>query len=645
MEKKDAKVEVQSNKEEKDSIFKYLGPFAVVIIFVFGIIAAVADGEDDGNSSSEEVTDGLPDSVSFTQEMIVTSTPLASAAGQQILEMGGTAADAFVAAQVVLSLVEPQSCGIGGGMFLVYYDAETGETTTIDAREKAPAASTEDRFGELSFIEAWQSGLSVGVPGVLKAMEYMQDRWGVLNWTSGELFDYAIDLARNGYSFTGRSSDQIASLLSSNAGCDEENRVFLRDVNAFEMYVSFEEDEEGNIINCSAKPEGAFMQNEEYALTLEALRDGGSDAFYFGQIAEDIAAAVQNDPRISGDMTVDDLANYNIVEREPVCFDYRGYEVCGMGPPSSGALAVGQILGILENFEPNTEGNDDFPYPLNIDDIHNYNEAMRLAFADRGMYVGDSDFVDVPIAGMLDKDYLSERSELITDVDMGVADAGVPPGAEELSFTQTNKAKNSGTAHVSIVDRYGNALSVTTTIESSFGNGVMVDGFMLNNELTDFNFDPTGSDGNPAANRVQANKRPRSSMSPSIVFEEVDGEKVVKYVTGSPGGSRIIGYTCQSIVSMIDYELDPQEAVNVPHYMNRNSATGSSMEPTIEGVTLDYNVTLMEELLNAKGHNLVVTGMTSGLSIIEIVQEADGSTTLIGGADQRRDGTVAGSDL
>ncbi len=620
----------------------------------------------------------LPEAVTTKKEMVVTANPLATAAGEKILRKGGTAADAMVAVQSVLGLVEPQSSGLGGGAFVVYYDARTGETTTIDAREKAPELAKEDRFAEFpsgfaGFVAAWQSGLSVGVPGTPRMMEYVHDKYGRLPWR--KLFRPAIKLAQKGYPLTGRTSDQVQSSLDRNTppfSCD--NRLFFRDPTAFAYFAN---------PDCTAKPEGTLMFNQPYADTLKTLRRKGSDGFYKGSIAQSIAAAVQGDLAIAGDMTVEDLENYNVVERDPVCLDYRGHNVCGMGPPSSGALAVGQILGILENFT--IEGD-----PLAVENVHLFTQAGRLAFADRGQYVADSDFVDVPVEGMLDKDYLKSRAALIDpDMDMGKADPGVPPGVGELAAADVT-AKNSGTSHVSIVDRWGNALSMTTTIESSFGNGVMVHGFMLNNELTDFSFKAIDADGLPVANRVESEKRPRSSMSPTIVFDE-DGR--VEIVTGSPGGSRIIGYTAQSIVNMIDFGLDPQEAINVPHYMNRNGRT--DVEIPIPDVTLDYDAEALAQSLKELGHSdpnvpiekrsVGVIAQTSGLSIIQVVRKSRGHghhdenddeevdesteqvlvekgaeddyrqhkhhrrhwrkhhrTILVGGADKRRDGTIGG---
>ena len=558
------------------------------------------------------------------REMIVTANPLASAAGAKILKNGGTAADAMVAAQAVLGLVEPQSSGLGGGAFVVYYDAATGETTTFDAREKAPAAATEDRFlddegNSIGFRNAWQSGLSVGVPGTPRVMELVHERFGRKPWP--RVLQPAISLAQSGFELTERTSSQVAGLLEENDSC--EDRLFFRDPTAFAYFAN---------PDCTAKPAGTLMRNKAYANTLKAIRNGGADAFYHGAIAEAIADAVNSD-RLTEDneMTVEDLAAYEVVERAPVCIEYRDHDVCGMGPPSSGALAVGQILGILENFDL---GDD----PLGVEAVHLFTQAGRLAFADRGLYVGDTDFVTVPVEGMLDKEYLAERAGLIGFDDMGTAEPGTPPGDFDPSAPDAT-AKTSGTSHISIVDRYGNALSMTTTIESSFGNGVMVHGFLLNNELTDFSFrfETVNNEGEtvPIANRVQPEKRPRSSMSPTIVFD-ADGE--VELVTGSPGGSRIIGYTAQSVVNHIDFQLDPQESINTPHYQHRNGGTGTELETVIPGVTLDYDRSALRAALDARAHTTSdANTLTSGLSIIHV----DGDR-LIGGADKRRDGTVDG---
>ncbi|MFD2795680.1 gamma-glutamyltransferase [Promicromonospora vindobonensis] len=558
----------------------------------------------------------VPEAVTTAQEMVVTANPLATRAGEQVLRNGGTAADAAVAAQTVLGLVEPQSSGLGGGAFVVWHDGASGEITTYDGREKAPLAATEDRFAGLSFTDAWQSGLSAGVPGTPALMEEIHTRHGALPWQ--RLFAPGLRLALGGYEMTDRTAALVDSYLANNDSCSD--RLFFRDPVAFEYYTN------GSETDCAAKPGGTRMRNPDYADTLKTLRDEGAEGFYTGQLAEAVVEAVQGDPHLPGDMTLEDLADYEVAERSPVCSDYRGHEVCGMGPPSSGALAVGQMLGILEHFDL---GDD----PLDPDAVHLFAQAGRLAFADRNLYVGDADFVTVPAEGMLDPDYLAERAGLITDEDMGTAEPGIPPGEFDPTAPQT-ESNESGTSHVSVVDRYGNALSMTTTVESGFGNGVMVDGggFLLNNELTDFSFAAADAEGTPIANRVQPGKRPRSSMSPTIVR---DAEGSLELVTGSPGGSRIIGYTAQSIVNVIDFGLDPQQAINVPHVQNNNGST--ALEPPIPGVTLDYDVAALRAALEARGHPVTVTEQASGLSVIQVTSEG-----LVGGADYRRDGSIGG---
>ncbi len=557
-----------------------------------------------------------PTAVTNQREMVVTANPLATAAGAKVLQQGGTAADAMVAVQAVLGLVEPQSSGLGGGAFLVWYDGATGEITTYDAREKAPLAATEDRFAGLGFFTAWQSGLSVGVPGTPMLMEAVHEAHGNRPWPT--LFNPAVRLAEGGYEVTDRTADQVNTLLGFNASCTE--RLFFRDPTAFEYFTN------GSETDCAAVPAGTRVRNPDYADTLKTLRSDGAAGFYSGPLAQAIVDAVQTDPAIPGDMTLADLAAYDVVEREPVCVDYRGHQVCGMGPPSSGALAVGQILGILENFDLGAD-------PLGEEFVHLFAQAGRLAFADRNLYVGDTDFVTVPVEGMLDEEYLASRAALITDMDMGTAQPGSPPGEFDPTSPQESDTEG-GTSHVSIVDRYGNALSLTTTIESSFGNGVMVagGGFLLNNELTDFSFRPTDAEGTPIANRVQPGKRPRSSMSPTIVL---DGDGNLELVTGSPGGSRIIGYTAQSIVNVLDFGLDAQEAVNVPHHQNRNGST--NLETPIPGVTNDYDVEALAAALEARDHPVSIGAMTSGLSVIHVTDDG-----LVGGADLRRDGSVGG---
>jgi gamma-glutamyltranspeptidase/glutathione hydrolase len=556
-------------------------------------------------------------------EMVVSAHFLATEAGEKILADGGTAVDAMIAIQTVLGLVEPQASGIGGGTFIVYYDAEINELTTFDARETAPMLATEDRFVDpatnstIAWPDAWQSALGVGSPGVPRALETMHQKYGKLPWA--DLFEPAKDHATNGFEFSQRTEDQVNQLLADNESC--ENRTFFRDPVAFDYFVN---------ADCTAKPAGTFVKNLDYASTMDLLAQGGADAFYTGVVAEDIVAKVAADRNPTGDATLslEDLAGYEVIEREPICKMYRGiHNVCGMGPPSSGALAIGQIVGILNNF--NLTG----PGPADVDTVHLLTQAMRLAFADRGKYVGDTDFITVPLEGMLDDDYLASRASLIDMMmDMGEATAGVPPGTFDPSAIQTTDFEG-GTSHISIVDQFGNALSMTTSVEWYFGSGLMVRGFLLNNQLTDFSFAATDSAGTPIANRVQPKKRPRSSMSPTIVLNE-DGKP--SYLTGSPGGSRIIGYTAQSLLSLLDFGYDPQKTANTPYYQNRNSDT--EIEVPQDGITSDYDFEALTTALEARGHEVVQRGEGgSGLGIIEVT--ADG---FLGGADPRRAGTAAG---
>ncbi|MBW2510756.1 MAG: gamma-glutamyltransferase [Deltaproteobacteria bacterium] len=577
------------------------------------------------NLPSARANSALPAAVTSERAMVVTAHPLATEAGTKIVQFGGTAIDAMIAVQAVLGLVEPQSSGIGGGAFIVYYNAATGQLTTIDAREQAPAAAGKNRFfGEdgtpLDFVNAWQSGLAVGVPGIPKLMEYMHQRFGKLPWQ--RLFVPAIILAQSGFPLTERTSSQVASLLSRNPSCADKDRVFFRDPDAFD-YFAVKQD-------CTAKPAGTLMRNQAYAETLGDLARFGASGFYQGPVAEEIAAAVQGDANLPGDMTVDDLLNYRVVEREPVCIDYRTYQVCGMGPPSSGGLAVGQMLGMMQK-RPELIGAG----PLDVKTVHLFTQVGRLAFADRNRYLADSDFITVPVKGLLDEAYFAERAVRITATDMGTALPGDPPSRFDSSAPDRT-VKESGTSHISIIDRYGNALAMTTSIEGAFGNGVMVRGFLLNNQLTDFSFAYEDADGLPIANRVEPNKRPRSSMSPTIVL---DAAGKVVLVTGSPGGSRIIGYTAQSIMNILDFGLDPQQAINLPHYMNRNGRT--ELEQPIPGTTLDYDVDALAKALADKGHDVGIVEQASGLSIIHVIK-LNGKRRYLGGADARRDGSVGG---
>lgn len=542
--------------------------------------------------------------------LVVTAHPVATHAALAELRRGGNAIDAFVASQLVLGLVEPQSTGLGGGGFLVYYDARRKQLETYDAREKAPARATPELFlradgTELGFSEAVLSGRSVGVPGVPMLLEVAHRAHGKRRWAS--LFESALELAEGGFVISPRLNAQI----SANAG------NLARDPAAAAYFL----DAKG-----AAKPAGTLLQNPGYADTLRSLRRDGAKGFYFGKIAADIARAVHRDPAAPGTLSELDLASYQVVVRAPVCGSYRGFEVCGMGPPSSGGIGVGQILGMLEPFDMAAAG------PGTLRSVQLFTQASRLAFADRARYLGDPDFVDVPVAGLLDPGYLASRSALIAeDRDMGTASPGVPAGSNNPGAADGSPPRFGGTSHSTIRDACGNVVSTTTTVESPFGNNRMVDGFVLNNELTDFAFTPIVN-GSPVANRVEPNKRPRSSMSPTIVF---DREGQVVYTAGSPGGATIIGVTAQTLIGMIDWKLAPQQAAAFPHFLNNNGNT--VLETTLPSVNGPLDLATLAPALTAMGHTVVSNAVTSGTAIIQVTPDG-----LIGGADPRREGTVGG---
>jgi gamma-glutamyltranspeptidase/glutathione hydrolase len=530
------------------------------------------------------------------RQMVVAAHPRAAEAGIEVLRDGGNAVDAMVAIQAVLGLVEPQSSGLGGGAFLVYYDAESGELTTFDGRETAPAAATPAYFlgmdGEpLPFWEAVIGGRSVGVPGTPALLDAVHARYGALAWA--ELLQPAIDLAEDGFEVTPRLAASVAG---------------ARGLERFRTTREYFRPDGAPIAV------GATLANPAYARTLRAMQEARSTPFYEGDIAEAIVAATTAE---GGILTLEDLRAYEVIERDPVCAGYRGLDVCGMGPPSSGALTVGQILGMLEHVDMAALG-------YTADAAHLLAEASRLAFADRAVYMADADFVDVPIAGLLDPVYLTYRTQLI-DRDAAASDveAGFPPRRGLPAFAPQDQPEPPGTSHFVVVDDRGNALSMTTTIESGFGSRLMTNGFLLNNELTDFSFRPE-VDGRPVANRVEGGKRPRSSMSPTLVMR--DGEPYV--LTGSPGGSRIIGYTVMSLVGMLDWRLEPQQAVELGHVVNRGGATDVEEGTAAAGFAAE---------LRDRGHEVNVRALTSGLHAVRI----DGDR-LLGGADPRREGVVRG---
>lgn len=532
--------------------------------------------------------------------MVAAANPLAVQAGVEVLAKGGTAADAMVAVQTVLGLVEPQSSGLGGGAFLVWYDAATASLTTLDGRETAPLAATpqlfQDENGEpMGFFDAVVGGRSVGTPGTPALLEGMHARWGTQPWAG--LFDDAIALAEGGFEV----SPRLAGLVE-------------RDAERLARYaVTAEYFLPGGV----PIPIGTTLKNPEYADVLRALAADGSDAFYTGRIAQSIEDTVQRLNDNPGVLSQRDLAIYQIKERAPVCATYRAHDICGMGPPSSGALTIGQILGMLDSYDLGALGAE------NPESWRLIGDASRLAFADRGRFMADSDYVPMPTKGLVDPAYLAERAKLLAgEAALEAVAPGNPAYDHAMNWADDESIELPSTSHISIVDSYGNVASMTTTIENAFGSRLMVNGFLLNNELTDFSF-RTHNDGVPIANALAPGKRPRSSMSPTIVLK--DGAPVL--AIGSPGGSRIIGYTAKAIIAYIDWGMNIQEAISLPHAVNRFGTYD------VEDGT---SATDLAPALEAMGFEVNVRGLNSGLHAIAI---GDG---LQGGADPRREGIALG---
>ncbi|MEN3293750.1 MAG: gamma-glutamyltranspeptidase / glutathione hydrolase, partial [Burkholderiales bacterium] len=542
--------------------------------------------------------------------MVAAANPLATDAGNQVLKAGGSAIDAAIATQMVLTLVEPQSSGIGGGAFLMYYDGK--EVKAFDGRETAPASATEKLFQTpdgkvMNFYDGVVGGRSVGAPGVLRMLEMAHKQYGKLPWES--LFAPAIQLAENGFAV----SPRLSALLRT-------EQHLKKDPEAAAYFY----DKDGN-----PRPVGYVLKNPELAKVLRDIAKGGADAFYKGPIARDIEAKVRNHPTNPGGLTAADIAGYQAKLREPVCTDYKAWTVCGMPPPSSGGIALAQMLGMLEVKDIRPFAPKDGV--VGAEAIHLYSEAGRLAYADRGRYVADTDFVPLPgnsVQPLLDKKYLAERASLINDKSMGVAKAGTPPGTRFALGTDASPEFPS-TSHISVVDAGGHALSMTTTIEDQFGSRQMVRGFLLNNQLTDFSFQSADADG-PIANRVQPGKRPRSSMAPTLVFDKETKKLVLS--TGSPGGSAIINYVGKVLVGTMDWGLTVQQAISLPNFGSRNGPTEVE-----QGRVSDTVV----EQLKARGHNVRVMEQTSGLQGI-MRANIHGEDMWLGGADPRREGIVAG---
>jgi gamma-glutamyltranspeptidase/glutathione hydrolase len=533
--------------------------------------------------------------------MIAAANPLAADAGRQILAAGGSAIDAMIATQLVLGLVEPQSSGLGGGAFLLHWDEKTKVVTSLDGRETAPTAATPTLFlrpdrKPMEFYEAVIGGRSVGVPGVPRLMGDAHKRWGKLPWA--RLFEPAIKLADDGFVM----SPRLAGLLTQekNLALDPTAKAYFYNADG------------------TPKAAGTVLKNPAYAETLRQLAAGGADAFCAGAIADAVIAKVTGHPSNPGGMTSADLAAYSVIERDAVCGPYRLWRVCGMGPPSSGGIAILQILGMLA-------GRDMAVLGSGPEAVHLFSEAGRLAFADRAAYVADPGFAPVPMEGLIDPAYITTRASLIdTAKSMGKAGAGEPPRKQGLRLAPSDGIEH-GTSHIAIIDADGNAVSMTSSIEDAFGARQMTSaGFLLNNQLTDFSFS-LESDGKPVANRVEPGKRPRSSMAPTFVFDAT-GRLVL--IAGSPGGSSIINYVARTLIATLDWKMDPQQAVDAANFGSRNGPT--ELEAGTEAEA-------WKAALEAMGHTVKLTAMTSGIQAIRITPAG-----IEGGADGRREGVAIG---
>jgi len=537
--------------------------------------------------------------VSAKHYMIAAAHPMATEAGKAILAKGGSAVDAAITTQLMLGLVEPQSSGIGGGAFMLHWQAQLQQLTTFDGREMAPASATPLLFTEqgqtMNWRDAYVGGKSVGVPGVVAMLFAAHQQYGKLSWA--ELFTDTINAAERGFAVSSRTASQLAKGWNKGISTfDDAKRYFYP---------------QGKAVT-----EGTKLKNPAYAATLRAIAKQGPEAFYHGELAKAISQRVQTAAVNPGKLSVEDLANYQALQRDALCMPYRVYKVCGMAPPSSGGVAVLQMLGILQQYELSTVA------PDSVNATHLLAQAAKLAFADRERYLADPAFVPVPVEGMLAGDYLASRAALILPGKAGQpATAGIPAGAPALLTAQSPELPN--TSHFSIVDADGNAVSMTTSIENVFGSGLMVGGFVLNNQLTDFSLSPE-QNGHLVANRVEGGKRPRSSMAPMMVFDQ---NNKLLLVIGSPGGSRIINYVAQSIVAVLDWKLNVQQALNLPRITHRNDYLALE-----KGTTLALQQSTLEDM----GYKVQLQDLNSGLHAIMITAEG-----LHGAADPRREGSVA----
>lgn len=541
--------------------------------------------------------------------MVSAAHPIATEAGIEMLKRGGSATDAAIAVQLVLGLVEPQASGIGGGAYFMHWQQKTKSLSVIDARETAPANAKADQFltadgTPVRWPEVVVGGRSVGVPGVLRGLEAAHARYGKLRWAT--LFEPAIRHAQQGFPMTKRMHLHLQNERILNEQAETRDYFF---------------DADGK-----PKAVGTTIKNPAYAAVLTRIAREGADVFYEGEIARDIVNAVQNNKYTRGTLSLDDLKNYRVQTRDAVCAPYRQMRLCGTPPSSSGGIAVIQILKGIERFDIAAM------QPNSAEFVHVFTESARLAFADRDRYVADDRFVNVPTAGLIDPAYNAQRSQLISqDRSMaqggGRASPGVPRGvALATALADDDSLEIPATSHLSIVDADGNAVSMTTSIEASYGSRVWVHGFLLNNTLTDFALNPT-LDGKLVANALAPGKRPRSSMSPFMVF---DGEGKLHMVLGAPLGSHIINFIAKTLVATIDWKMDVQQAISLPNISNRNGTTDLEKNTPLEAAA---------PRLRELGHEVRISEAPSGVHAIAITPRG-----LVGGADPRREGVARGLD-
>ncbi|WP_318516183.1 gamma-glutamyltransferase [Photobacterium leiognathi] len=582
---------------------RFAPPFALLLsacCFSLPIFANEASQASDNIEPEPTISQQSQQLVKGKEWMIAAANKYASEAGADVLSKGGSAVDAMITAQLVLGLVEPQSSGIGGGGFLVYWDNDNNQMTTFDGRETAPFAATprlfQDNQGKpLKFYDAVVGGRSVGTPGTIKLLWRSHEQYGKLAWKS--LFLPAIKLAKEGFVV----SPRLAAMIEKDAN----------NLSRYPATKAYFFDNDGNPIKAGTK-----LTNPAYANTLLQIADYGPKAFYQGDIARDIVATVQQAEGNPGVLNTMDLASYSVKQREPICAPYRQYKVCGMGPPSSGALTLGQILAMLNHYPLDKLGAD------NVESWRLIGDASRLAFADRDRYMADSDYVPMPTRGLLDPAYLAQRAALLQGKQaLTKVEPGSPPWNHAQKQTSDEALELPSTTHLSIVDEEGNVVSLTSTIENSFGSRLMVRGFLLNNELTDFSF-RSQIDGVPVANRIEPGKRPRSSMTPTIVMK--DNQPVL--TIGSPGGSQIIGYVAKTLVAYLDWGMDLQQAINLPNMNNRFG--------TFE-LEQDTAATAWAPKLEKLGYKTQIKDLNSGIQAISIAPEL-----LTGAADPRREGKV-----